>query len=742
MATPGTGTNHSLSSLSTPQTPEGFGLRRKRKQVSRACDSCRIQRIKCDDTVPCLNCRTRGKQCSNTGTNKPSSLPQAINEIEKLKAKVKELENQLRQERSARFSSSESQREEAPPPFTTPTSQSTEIEIEPAAKTKYWDGIHIRPARSPHGAWFGPSSLYYFTHRLGTFLNAQADNMLVHLASNLELLGQPNPPDDSSRLLAPLAEINNSAVYLTSIQEGYFISLFWQSYHTSLYSVLDEASFNSHYQSLYVNVPPGNSRRPSALVDIVIAMCMQYGTSKLPRGEQGSLAQDNDATMAGRWYYRRAQALLACEVQSPSISTLQCQLLCAAYVCSGSFHNMADSISGLAVRTAYTLGLHIDPPPDIPEPERQMRRRLWWSVFELDTLVGMKLGRPFLLQDCHVMPELPSDSLDAAIMSGSTFAPVANDTTWLSFNLQRIKLYRVARTIHNATYGHDLGLDNGKTVYEYPDRLEDLANAIYPLTKHMEDWIKQVPRALKTARKEQGNPFAIDGSLLDIEQYAPNWLQRQRLLLELEYCHIYANLNRPFISFATRQVPGCRSYKMAGRSASHAIELCNITHQILSGTPLLHGCHRVFQWQWNGAMTLVGFVVAYPQHALTPAARAAIKLAVSSLETFGAGFEAAAKAAVIVRTLSSNLDSVMEGLAVSQSSEVNMGNSLTNGNASTGVVPSSHVMNGGSDINHNATDVDLFDMALGVDFWAGMDVLWPGVCLNVGEASLLNAQTG
>ncbi|KAL2676479.1 hypothetical protein Neosp_010237 [[Neocosmospora] mangrovei] len=428
--------------------------------------------------------------------------------------------------------------------------------------------------------------------------------------------------------------------------------------------------------------------------------------------------------MAGRWYYRRAQALLACEVQSP-----------------GSFHNMADSTSGLAVRTAYTLGLHIDPSPSMPEPERQMRRRLWWSVYELDTLVGLKLGRPFLIQDSHVMPELPSDSLDAAILSGSTFAPVANDTTWLSFNLNRVRLYRVARTIHNATYDHDLSLPNGKTVYEYPDRLEDLANAIYPLTKGLADWVKQVPTALKTGRKEQGKAFLMDGSLLDIEQYAPNWLQRQRLLLELEYCHIYANLHRPFISFTTHQAPGGRDYEMAGRSASHAIELCNITHQILSGTPLLHGCHQVFQWQWNGAMTLVGFVVAYPQHALTPAARAAIKLAVSSLERFGTGFEAAAKAAIIVRTLSANLDSVMDGLAVPQNSEANMGNLSTNNNTSVGVIPSSNAMVGANDINSNTTtDVDLFDMALGVDFWAGMDVLWPGVSLNVGEAPLSAVQ--
>ncbi|KAM0420279.1 hypothetical protein ACHAPT_011940 [Fusarium lateritium] len=557
--------------------------------------------------------------------------------------------------------------------------------------------------------------------------------MLIHLASNLELLDQPIPSQDSSRLLAPLAEINNAAVYLTSIQEGYFISLFWQTYHTSLYAVLDEANFKSYYQSLYVNVPAGNPRRPSALVDIVIAMCMQYGTSKLPRGEQGNIVQDNDATMAGRWYYRRAQALLACEVESPSISTLQCHLLCAIYVCAGSFHNMADSISGLAVRTAYMLGLHLDPPKNMPETERQMRIRLWWSVFELDTKVGMKLGRPFLLQNSHIMPGLPKDTLDAAILSGSTFAPITNDTTWLTFNLHRVKLYSTARKIHSAIYGHDLGLVDGKTVYQDSDHLEDLARAIHPYTKHLDDWVKEIPSTLKTGRKDQGNAFSTDGSLLDIEQYAPIWLQRQRVLLELEYCHLSVNLNRPFISFAAQQAPGCQGYEMAGRCASHAIELSNITHQALSSTSLLHGWNEAFQWQWNAAMTLVGFVMAYPQHLLTPAARGAIRLAVSALDTFGASFEAAAKAAVIVRTLSSNIDSFMDSLAATQSSSGGLDNSAINNHESTSIVPSA---NGGSDTNYNAaTDLDLFDMALGVDFWAGIDVLWPGVSLNMGEAS-------
>lgn len=36
-------------------------------------------------------------------------------------------------------------------------------------------------------------------------------------------------------------------VYLKPVQEEYFLSLFWESYHTSLFAVLDETQFKQHY---------------------------------------------------------------------------------------------------------------------------------------------------------------------------------------------------------------------------------------------------------------------------------------------------------------------------------------------------------------------------------------------------------------------------------------------------------------------------------------------------------------
>jgi hypothetical protein len=92
------------------------------------------------------------------------------------------------------------------------------------------------------------------------------------------------------RSWAPLAEdVPSAGVYLSLVQEDYFINLFWQTYHTSLFAIVDETQFKTHYQSLLVG--GGEDRKPSALVDIIIAMCMQYATSTMPKETQGVLVE-------------------------------------------------------------------------------------------------------------------------------------------------------------------------------------------------------------------------------------------------------------------------------------------------------------------------------------------------------------------------------------------------------------------------------------------------------------------
>lgn len=732
------------------RTPQ---LRQKRNQVARACDWCRIHRAKCDDNRPCSNCKNKRSHCSNSDATRASTLSQAFDETEHLRRKVQELESKLQQERQRATNSDQNLDQDPDQSLLTPQSWSSPQVSQSASnqsnhgnsKRKFWDGIQLRPARSPHSTWFGPSSQYYFIKRLSTYLSSSfqqfhsADHMLPNSTSSEKLLHGPPAACENgrSRRISPSTEDSNMAgLYLSPIQEEYFINLFWQSYHTSLFAIIDEAEFKRHHQSLWMT--PDNVRKPSPLVDIILAMCMQYAISTLPTSEQGNAAENNDATIAGRRHYQRCQKLLTYELESPTITTLQCHLLCAIYLCGGSFHNMVDSSCSLAVRTAYMLGLHLEPSKTMPPQEQEQRRRLWWAVYLLDSKTNMKLGRPFLLHDSYAMPNLPNDNIEAAMLSGSNFAPLGPNATWLSFNLHQTTLYKAVRAAHTAFYENDLDLGDGQTIWEDSHALEVSAELLHPYTKHLDEWVKGVPIALKTKRQNDGQPLSIDGSALEIEKFAPLWVQRQRLLLELTYHNLSLNLYRPFISLVSTPAHGLLVEEMAITCAAHCIVLTKIAHQVLSSTSILDGWHEVFQWQWNAAMTLVGFVLTYPQGLSTPAARSAIDLSVSVFHIFGKSFAVAANAANIVRDLSNKIDLFGEQSQERQRRLDTMLNVTSLGEPNE--QPSRGDKFSIADINHSV-DVDavsgfydmdvpgqnFFDQALAVDFWAEFDILWPAV---------------
>ena len=586
---------------------------------------------------------------------KVATLPHAYREIERLKQRVEELEQE--KERDAGNTVHQQQT-----PISLPRSLSdgqesgtSEQDMAKSRLKRGWEGIYISTARSPQQIWYGSSSLFYFIGCIDAFLTDDlqqshlTDRMLPDSAS--ALLDGPttvNVEGRAGQLAPPADDPIYTGEYLTSTQEEYFLSLFWESYYTS-YPILDELEFKKYYRSLWAT--PDKKRRPSALADVVIALCMQYGMARLPSVEQGLNAtkanvSNTDATIAGRWYYRRCQALLSAELESPIISTLQCHILCSIYLCCANFQNMADSACGLAVQTAYMLGLHLEPPQSMPRQERETRKRLWWTMYVLETQMSMKLGRPFLLHDSSTTCSLPADDREIAMLVGSSFAPLGENLTWLTSNLHYTKLLLAARTAYTTFY------DGAPDTFNPCNSL--------PITEWLERWLKDVPEAIKTQRQNHGVPFSTDQSAVQIEQFAPLWLQRQRLLLELLYHNLSVNLYRPFISFNSEPAQTPDADGVAVKCAAHAMALIHIMHQVLNSTSILAGWLEAFQWQWNAAMTLAGFVLAYPHDDSAGAVRSAIDLSVAVLENYGKSFAVAARAANIMGELCAKIDVLIE----------------------------------------------------------------------------------
>ena len=596
----------------------------------------------------------------------------SLREIERLRFRVKELEEQLQKHKYSINNGATSYASTSASSFTSPASSPTRLDPlgEHGGFRKHWEGIHTSPAQSQQTQYYGPSSSFYFIGRMSSYLRTalQQPHFDHHMQPNSasRSFASPTSPKRSNldEMSAP-TDGPTTGDYLTGTQEDYFLGLFWQSYHCTL-QILDEVEFKEHYKSLWATSE--TSRKPSALVDIVLALCMQYGVAFIPRRDAAAEPKvdvdSNDATIAGRWLHRRSQTLLMCELESPSITTLQCHIFSVYYLCSASFQNMAHSALALAVRTAHILGLHLEPPPDMPRSQRELRNRLWWTLYALESKTCMKLGRPWLAQISQVTCSLPADDHELALLSGSNFASFGPNVTWLTYSLQNTKLVLAARAIYIAFYekcADILGANDMTALYSNPKSFETCAEFLLSSMECLQIWLRNLPDALKTKRKGAGEPFSTDGSPLEIEMFAPLWLQRQRLLLELLYHNLAMNLYRPFISFSAASSSGSLLVEENAISCvKHAIAISHIMHQVLTETDMLNGWHEAFQWQWNATLSMIGFILAYPVAPSTPSARKAISSAIGVFEKFGNNFAVAASAANVTRDLTTKADLLID----------------------------------------------------------------------------------
>ncbi|CAG9982824.1 unnamed protein product [Clonostachys byssicola] len=647
-----------------------------------------------------------------------TTLLQAQTEIELLKRKIDRLESELQEKRK---DSNPGLALHLSPLLTPESPQSgPSLTANDRHRSPLWcpDGIHIRSGHSPNETWYGPSSLFHFIGRISSCLGPscpQPDTQDKIVNSNpasslLDETSSTIPPTSSHRDLdqqrcASIARPALDGEFLSPVHEEYFLELYWHSYHASVFPILNEAEFKQYYRSLWTE--RGNMRRPSPLVDIVIAMSMQLGVSSGLPFETA----DGYETVAGQAYYLRCQRLLAYELESPSVSTLQCQILCSVYLCCATFHNMADGVCASVVRTAYMLGLHLDPPSTIPPKEREMRRRLAWAVYILDSKLGMKHGRPFLISQSQFSTKLPGHALEIALQAGSSYAPLGHNLTWLSFHHEHAKLFLIARAIYSTIFQAQNPYDESITLDEQ-EAMKTRAIALEANMKKLEEWADFVPGALKTKRTNNTRPFSTDTCALNIDPFAPLWLQRQRLLLELMYHNLCTNLYRPFLSFD----PATASHAVelaSSKCASHASTLTNILHQVLSSNFILNGWHEAFQWQWNASMTLVGFVLAYPLAPSAADAKRSIDLSLSVLDQFGESLAVAARAAKVVRQLLAKIKPAT--LAV-------FGESI---NDNPDQCTSNHIRlatNAGLRIQATGTTLN---MAFDVDQWAIPEMFWP-----------------
>ncbi|KAL5363698.1 fungal-specific transcription factor domain-containing protein [Aspergillus floccosus] len=647
--------NSSMDNRSSATSPIVSSSRPKRSTVARACDWCRLNRVKCDDGQPCKNCRTRGVRCrkgSKSGeNNRPSSSAAAS---ERARSQGAEMEP----------SQGNAGAEEREKSATTTRRNSPAMDSRGASSSQWrWPGAWIVDSvhTNSEPRYYGPSSFLYFTNRLRIYLDEslgqpQLGHALLSFTSSRASSPSPIAADD--------AELTEGA--LTRQQEEYLLSLFWQSYHTII-PIVDADDFCTHYNSLWEG-GQNATRRPSALVDIVLALCMQYSAALMASGEIELMdLESNDTNTSGHWLYQRCQRLLLKDQDTLSIATLQAYIHSAVYLMNASCLNASHRLLSIAIHVATSLGL-----PHSPEaacgPPHALRQRIWWTLFYLDSKLSLELGQPYLMPEYHGTVD-PPGSVELRTIESSRTISTFGDVNSLSYHDECVKLTSKVRHISSMAFekcSEGMSCHNGTSIYGLPSVLEQGVSYLHKSMEALQAWSLEVPASLKLARKGNVSPFSTARCALENDVYAPLWLQRQRVLLELLYHNLVMALYRPYIKFPDSSAVTSPSIGPTAAQTSDSSSLCalnhamatiSIVHQVLTETDILNSWNRAFQYTWDATLTVLGFRLVHPVCPHSFSARRATAIANESFKIFSQyGYSGAAQALAVTKEVDRSID--------------------------------------------------------------------------------------
>jgi hypothetical protein len=445
---------------------------------------------------------------------------------------------------------------------------------------------------------------------------------------------------------------NRSSSELSRSQEESILGRYWQTYHP-IYPIVDQTEFLAQYELLWEDSKL--LRQPSALVDMMLALGLQcWAASSVAIDDADGIPVDfdrSDAATQGRFWHRRGQSIVAEELEQPSISTFQCHLLSVRWLVDAGFQNMAHSVTATGIRTGIILGLHLEPSKQLSSVQRDFHKRLWWTLYATDMKFAMELGRPLAVHISNVTCTLPddySDELEAGVDPAAAFLT------------QFTKLILATRAIYITFYrkcGEVLSRAALESLYQDPTALEECAAYLASKTHYLDTWVQRVPGVLRCSRTDSNEPFSTKSCEPIFEVTSGHPFARQSVILALFYHSLAMSLYRPFIAFSTTKGSDESTIRNHVISCTnHAITITSLIHQLLAETVYLDGWIETFHWQWTAAISLVGYIVAYPLGPLAHVAHKMLNTALIVLDTLSERLPGAVAASTMLRELISKAD--------------------------------------------------------------------------------------
>ncbi|PLB42450.1 putative C6 transcription factor [Aspergillus candidus] len=269
-----------------------------------------------------------------------------------------------------------------------------------------------------------------------------------------------------------------------------------------------------------------------------------------------------------RFYITALQQVPAmCETRS--VENIEAMTLLVVYHLRSASSQGVWYMIGLAMRTAIDLGLHRKANEIYLDPiTAQMRRRLFWTVYYLERVVSMSLGRPFSIADRHIDLPLPLDIDDDIKDPVQLITP--DRLTTLTFAIHLIQLRRIDSKIQHKIYRADRPLHT----------LRPKMDALY---LELEDWKNAALRRFTA-------PQDLDYPLL-------HYNRALRLLIQPFLPSL--PLTDPYYHVCLRAAGNvCQTHKRLHQTLEYGHSFLAVQTVFISGITLLHALwtHAAHVW--------------------------------------------------------------------------------------------------------------------------------------------------
>ncbi|RDH26525.1 fungal-specific transcription factor domain-domain-containing protein [Aspergillus welwitschiae] len=180
------------------------------------------------------------------------------------------------------------------------------------------------------------------------------------------------------------------------------LSLYFHTVHPS-FPIISKLSFTQQVGSFYAKPDLRPPKKWLAILNLVFATAAKFA-HLVPE----HLVQSMDSPMV---YFTRARRLSTTENQlteHPNLQQVQIEGL-TAFLCMASGHiNRSWRACGIAIRSSIAMGINLrNQSKEISNISREIRYRVWWSLYTLENTLSVMTGRPTGTSDRFCTTPLP-----------------------------------------------------------------------------------------------------------------------------------------------------------------------------------------------------------------------------------------------------------------------------------------------------------------------------------------------